>query len=176
MSPADYPYLLDYHPSFTTTLNAEVYPRTLGTNSLTGLPSNQVCRPFLSSSPYNDDKWTSHECDYYRTTFNGLMTGTIEFFFNPCGNYSDTSNLRFLMIKGSLGPSFEVSISTEYQNQESFYPYVLHEISVLIELSLGHLCCLLTDVPPQPNSPTDNVFNLNLELTSFNYHKFIRLR
>jgi len=84
----------------------------------------------------------------------------------PCGNYSDTSNLRFLMIKGSLGPSFEVSISTEYQNQESFYPYVLHEISVLIELSLGHLCCLLTDVPPQPNSPTDNVFNLNLEITS----------
>jgi hypothetical protein len=68
LSPADYPYLLDYHPSFTTTLNAEVYPRTLGTNSLTGLPSNQVCRPFLSSSPYNDDKWTSHECDYYRTT------------------------------------------------------------------------------------------------------------
>ncbi len=80
----------------------------------------------------------------------------------PCGNYSDTSNLRFLMIKGSLGPSFEVSINTENWNQESFYPYVLHEISVLIELSLGHLCCLLTDVPPQPNSPTDNVFNLNL--------------
>jgi len=87
------------------------------------------------------------------------MTGTR---FNPCGNYSDTSNLRFLMIKGSLGPSFEVSISTEYQNQESFYPYVL-EISVLIELSLGHLCCLLTDVPPQPTSPTNNVFNLNLK-------------
>ncbi len=101
----------------------------------------------------------------YHNSFNGLMTGTI-IWFNPCGNYSDTSNLRFLMIKGSLGPSFEVSISTEYQNQESFYPYVLHEISVLIELSLGHLCCLLTDVPPQPNSPTDNVFNLNLEITS----------
>jgi hypothetical protein len=65
LSPADYPYLLDYHLSFTTTLNAEVYPRTLGTNSLTGLPSNQVCRPFLSSSPYNDDKWTSHECDLF---------------------------------------------------------------------------------------------------------------
>ena len=63
------------------------------------------------------------------------------------------------MIKGSLGPSFEVSISTEYQNQESFYPYVQHKISVLIELPLGHLCCLLTDVPPQPNSPPDNVFN-----------------
>ena len=89
-----------------------------------------------------------------------IMTGTR---FNPCGNYSDTSTLRFLMTKGSLGHSLKVCISTENQNQESFYPYVLHEISVLIELSLGHLCCLLTDVPPQPNSPPDNVFNLNFK-------------
>ena len=42
----------------------------------------------------------------------------------------------------------------------SFYPFVPHEISVLIELILGHLRYLLTDVPPQPNSPPDNVFNL----------------
>ena len=134
-----------------------------------------MCCPFLSSSPYNDDKWTSHECEITVPLWKRSHDWDYKI-FNPCGNYSDTSNLRFLMIKGSLGPSFEVSISTEYQNQESFYPYVLHEISVLIELSLGHLCCLLTDVPPQPNSPTDNVFNLNLEITSFNYHKFIRLR
>ena len=40
----------------------------------------------------------------------------------------------------------------------SFYPFVLHEISVLIELILGHLRYLLTDVPPQPNSPPDYVF------------------
>ena len=40
----------------------------------------------------------------------------------------------------------------------SFYPFVPHEISVLIELTLGHLCYLLTDVPPQPNSPPDYVF------------------
>ena len=39
----------------------------------------------------------------------------------------------------------------------SFYPFVLHEISVLIELLLGHLCYRLTDVPPQPNSPPDFV-------------------
>ncbi|KAL0744972.1 hypothetical protein Bca101_100917 [Brassica carinata] len=32
-----------------------------------------------------------------------------------------------------------------------------HEISVLVELILGHLRYLLTDVPPQPNSPPDNV-------------------
>ena len=43
----------------------------------------------------------------------------------------------------------------------SFYPFVLHEISVLIELILGHLRYLLTDVPPQPNSPPDNVFSLD---------------
>ncbi|KAK1311307.1 hypothetical protein QJS10_CPA08g00875 [Acorus calamus] len=40
----------------------------------------------------------------------------------------------------------------------SFYPFVPHEISVLVELILGHLRYLLTDVPPQPNSPPDNVF------------------
>ncbi|KAI3494062.1 hypothetical protein L1887_41275 [Cichorium endivia] len=43
-------------------------------------------------------------------------------------------------------------------NQTSFYPSVPHEISVLVELILGHLRYLLTDVPPQPNSPPDNVF------------------
>ncbi|EJF55551.1 hypothetical protein DICSQDRAFT_73520, partial [Dichomitus squalens LYAD-421 SS1] len=36
---------------------------------------------------------------------------------------------------------------------------VLLEISVLDESPLGHLRYLLTDVPPQPNSPPDNVFN-----------------
>lgn len=40
----------------------------------------------------------------------------------------------------------------------SFYPFVPHEISVLVELILGHLRYLLTDVPPQPNSPPDYVF------------------
>ncbi len=43
----------------------------------------------------------------------------------------------------------------------SFYPFVLHEISVLIELILGHLRYRLTDVPPQPNSPPGYVLNLD---------------
>jgi len=73
----------------------------------------------------------------------------------PCGNFSDTSSLKFSKAKGSLGHAFAVCIHTENQNQVSFYPYVLHEISVLIELTLGHLCYHLTDVPPQPNSPPD---------------------
>jgi len=81
----------------------------------------------------------------------------------PCGNFSDTSGFKpRTETKGSLGHSFKVRISTEDRNQESFYPFVRHEISVLVELPLGHLCCLLTDVPPQPNSPPDDVFDLDL--------------
>ncbi len=75
----------------------------------------------------------------------------------PCGNFSDTSSLKVLKTKGSIGHAFTVCIHTENQNQRSFYPFVLHEISVLIELLLGHLCYRLTDVPPQPNSPPDFV-------------------
>ncbi|CAF2086757.1 unnamed protein product [Brassica napus] len=71
----------------------------------------------------------------------------------PCGNFSDTSSFKFRRSKGSIGHAFTVRIRTENQNQTSFYPFVPHEISVLVELILGHLRYLLTDVPPQPNSP-----------------------
>ncbi|KAG2250139.1 hypothetical protein Bca52824_080275 [Brassica carinata] len=54
-------------------------------------------------------------------------------------------------------PQASYPCGTENQNQASFYPFVPHEISVLVELILGHLRYLLTDVPPQPNSPPDNV-------------------
>ncbi|KAK2633341.1 hypothetical protein Ddye_032810 [Dipteronia dyeriana] len=70
----------------------------------------------------------------------------------PCGNFSDTSSFKFRRSKGSIGHAFTVRIRTENQNQTSFYPFVPHEISVLVELILGHLRYLLTDVPPQPNS------------------------
>ncbi|XLT01861.1 hypothetical protein HN51_051212, partial [Arachis hypogaea] len=79
----------------------------------------------------------------------------------PCGNFSDTSSFKFRRSKGSLGHAFTVRIRTGNQNQTSFYPSVPHEISVLVELILGHLRYLLTDVPPQPNSPPDNVFRLD---------------
>jgi hypothetical protein len=75
----------------------------------------------------------------------------------PCGNFSDTSHFKFQKLKGSIGHDFPVCIRTENQNQVSFYPFILHEISVLIELTLGHLCYYLTDVPPQPNSQPDAV-------------------
>ena len=64
----------------------------------------------------------------------------------------------FLRPKGSIGHAFAVCIRTENQNQASFSPFGQHEISVLIELTLGHLRYHLTDVPPQPNSPPDYVF------------------
>ncbi|KAK8640927.1 hypothetical protein V6N13_008679 [Hibiscus sabdariffa] len=79
----------------------------------------------------------------------------------PCSNFSDTSSFKFRRSKGSIGHAFTVRIRTGNQNQTSFYPFVPHEISVLVELILGHLHYLLTDVPPQPNSPPDNVFRLD---------------
>ena len=76
----------------------------------------------------------------------------------PCGNFSDTSCLKLLKSKGSIGHAFTVCIRTENQNQVSFCPFALREVSVLAELTLGHLRYLLTDVPPQSNSPPDTVF------------------
>ena len=75
----------------------------------------------------------------------------------PCGNFSGTSSLELRGTKGSIGHTFMVCIHTENQNQGDFYPFILLEISVLNESPLGHLRYLLTDVPPQPNSPPDNV-------------------
>ena len=78
----------------------------------------------------------------------------------PCGNFSDTSSLKLLKAKGSIGHAFAVCIRTENQNQVSFSPFSLQKVSVLFELTLGHLCYRLTDVPPQPNSPPDYVFHI----------------
>jgi len=76
----------------------------------------------------------------------------------PCGNFSDTSCLKLLKSKGSIGHAFAVCIPTENQNQASICPFAPREVSVLAELALGHLRYLLTDVPPQSNSPPDTVF------------------
>ena len=92
----------------------------------------------------------------------------------PCGNFSDTSCLKLVKSKGSIGRAFTVCIRTENQNQASICPFALREVSVLAELALGHLRYFLTDVPPQSNSPPDAVikadrknhedFHLNLEV------------
>ena len=65
-----------------------------------------------------------------------------------CGNFSDTSHFKFQKLKGSIGHDFSVCIRTENQNQVSFYPFALQEISVLFGLTLGHLSYYLSDVPP----------------------------
>ena len=75
-----------------------------------------------------------------------------------CGIFCDTSCLKLLKSKGSIGHAFTVCIRTENQNQVSCCPFALREVSVLAELTLGHLRYLLTDVPPQSNSPPDSVF------------------
>ena len=75
----------------------------------------------------------------------------------PCGNFSDTSCLKLSNSKGSIGHAFAVCIRTENQDQVSFCPFTLREVSVLSELALGHLRYDLTDVPPQSNSPPDTV-------------------
>ena len=79
----------------------------------------------------------------------------------PCGNFSDTSTCNCRKVKGSIGHVFTVCIRTGNQNQASFSHFGPHEISVLIELTLGHLRYHLTDVPPQPNSPPDYVLCTN---------------
>lgn len=81
----------------------------------------------------------------------------------PYGNFSDTSYLKLVKIKGSRGPSFEVCIRTENQDQASFCPFALREVSVLTELTLGHLRYRLTDVPPQSNSQPDAVLKAKIQ-------------
>ena len=85
----------------------------------------------------------------------------------PCGNFSDTSSWTFPRLKGSIGHAFTVCIHTENQNQVSFSPFGLREISVLTELTLGHLRYHLTDVPPQPNSPPDVVSRVDYRTKRF---------
>jgi hypothetical protein len=79
----------------------------------------------------------------------------------PCGNFSDTSSLKFQGTKGSIGHDFSVCIHTENQNQVSFYPFVLHEISVLIELTLG---------PVVPTRVVSHKLVTNVRCADFNVH------
>jgi len=116
----------------------------LGSRPAAGRPGRTHPR-----SPRNSEAWplgTPRATPKSRTTANN-------------GNFSGTSSLKFRGTKGSIGHTFMVCIHTENQNQGGFYPFILLKISVLYEPPLGHLRYGLTDVPPQPNSPPDNVFN-----------------
>src|SRR6478672_1262358 len=90
----------------------------------------------------------------------------------PCGNFSGTSSFTRRRTKGSIGHTFMVCIHTENQNQGDFCPFALLVISVHDESPLGHLRCGLTDVPPQPNSPPDNVFNPDRPAKDLNARKW----
>ena len=83
---------------------------------------------------------------------------------NPCGNFSDTSCCKLYKSKGSIGHAFAVCIRTGNQDQVSFCPFTLRKVSVLAELTLGHLRYCLIDVPPQSNSPPDTVFGAGRQL------------
>ncbi|KAK8684342.1 hypothetical protein V6N13_040372 [Hibiscus sabdariffa] len=109
---------------------------------------NRATGACVASSPDSDLEAFSHNPAY--GSFAPLA-------FQP----SAMTNCAIQRSKGSIGHAFTVRIRTGNQNQTSFYPFVPHEISVLVELILGHLRYLLTDVPPQPNSPPDNVFHPN---------------
>ncbi|CAN6989929.1 unnamed protein product [Brassica rapa subsp. trilocularis] len=123
---------------------------------------NRAAGACVASSPDSDLEAFSHNPAHGRADIEGsksnvAMNAWLPQASYPCGNFSDTSSFKFRRSKGSIGHAFTVRIRTENQNQTSFYPFVPHEISVLVELILGHLRYLLTDVPPQPNSPPDNV-------------------
>ncbi|TVY73138.1 putative uncharacterized protein ART2, partial [Lachnellula suecica] len=126
----------------------------------------------LSRSPHLTERCTGRLCSegadsaagclnfkVFRPGVTRTFDAKVWDYCNPCGNFSGTSSLKFRGTKGSIGHTFMVCIHTENQNQGDFYPFVLLEISVLHESPLGHLRYGLTDVPPQPNSPPDNVFN-----------------
>ena len=81
---------------------------------------------------------------------------------HPSTPSSPPTTLSFTF-KGSIGHAFTVCIHTENQNQGSFYPFILREISVLAELPLGHLCYLLKGIPPQSNSPPEAVMGWGCE-------------
>jgi len=66
-----------------------------------------------------------------------------------CGNFFDTSSLKFPGSKGSIGYAFMVCIHTKNQNQGELLPFCSTGDSVLHEFPLGHLRYFLTDVRPQ---------------------------
>ena len=75
--------------------------------------------------------------------------------------------VRKFRAEGSIGHAFTFCIRTGDQNQVSFYPFVLREISDLSELTLGHLRYYLEDMPPQPNSLPENFFYDNSSKMKF---------
>ena len=78
----------------------------------------------------------------------------------PHGDVSDTSCLKPQRSERSGGPTFMVYIHTENQDQARFCPSASRQVSVLPELTLGHLRYCLTGVPvPRVGVLCTNDFN-----------------
>ena len=81
----------------------------------------------------------------------------------PCGNFSgisygDTKYTSPYKVRWAVLSHVIVSyVSIRVRSKGNISPYGLSEVSVLTELPVGHLCCSLTDVPPQSNSPSVGV-------------------
>ena len=81
----------------------------------------------------------------------------------PCGNFSgisrgDTKYTSPRKVRWAVLSHVIVSyVSIRVRSKGNISPYGLSEVSVLTELPVGHLCCSLTDVPPQSNSPSVGV-------------------
>jgi hypothetical protein len=88
----------------------------------------------------------------------------------PCGNYSDTSGMICSYFpyfrKGSLAFLSESRFVLKIVNQAGLYACVLRESSVPTEPALGHLRCRVTDMPPQPNSPSGRCLETRLATNS----------
>ncbi|KAK7371501.1 hypothetical protein VNO78_36441 [Psophocarpus tetragonolobus] len=97
---------LAFQPSAMTNCAKSTVPLVLGRADIEGSKSNVAMNAWLPQASY------------------------------PCGNFSDTSSFKFRRTKGSIGHAFTVRIRTGNQNQTSFYPFVPHEISVLVEAHL----------------------------------------
>ncbi|CAF2098440.1 unnamed protein product, partial [Brassica napus] len=105
---------------------------------------NRAAGACVASSPNSDLEAFSHNPAHGRADIEGsksnvALNAWLPQASYPCGNFSDTSSFKFRRSKGSIGHAFTIRIRTENQNQTSFYPFVPHDISVLVELILGHL-------------------------------------
>ncbi|KAJ8897839.1 hypothetical protein PR048_003192 [Dryococelus australis] len=75
---------------------------------------------------------------------------------NPCHLVLRHLLLKSPQAKGSKGRAFAVP-TLSVGIKPAFALFAPREVSVLVELALGHLRYHLTDVPPQPNSPPGSV-------------------
>ena len=71
----------------------------------------------------------------------------------PCGSFSDTSSCKLFRPIGSIGNISQFVFTLERQIKRAL-PLLVH-----IDLTLRHLRYHLTDVPPRPNFPPDNVIH-----------------